>query len=109
MGTGSNLMNGVVGLQRAWLHRSLKFFEKMVNTWEGTLSKIAVIFPNNFELPQFRVFALQMLRIGGLLMIGCPRLTLPDQMKLPCLLFMPLIFAWTALSGFQSIETLLFA
>jgi len=63
-------------------------FWKMVNIWEGTLNKITVILPNNFELPQFRVFALQMLRIGSLLTTGCPRLTVPNQMQLLCLLIL---------------------
>ena len=57
----------------AWLHRSLKFFWKLVNIGEGTLNTITVILPNNFELPFFRCFDLQMLRIGGLLIFGCPK------------------------------------
>jgi len=81
-------------------------------------------------MPLFRVFDLHMLRSGGLLIVGCPKWIVPDQMQLLCLLilnlcisrpsgfstyqdnhflYMSLIFAWTALLGFQSTETLFFA
>jgi len=50
---------------------------------KGTLNTITGILPNNFELAQFQVlvcFDSQTLRIGGLLMTGCPKLTVPDRM-----------------------------
>jgi len=57
-----------------WFHGSLK--KKLENgkyNGKGTLKTITVILPNNIELHLFRVFDLQMLRIGGLLMTGCPK------------------------------------
>ena len=78
MGTGSNLMNWVVTCQ--W-RGSTDFFEnfgKMVNMGRVHWTHITAILPNHFELPLFRVFDLQMLRIRGLLMVGCPKWIVPD-------------------------------
>ena len=55
----------------AWFHGSLKILENGKYNGKGTLNTITAILPNNFELPLVRVFELQMLQIGCLLIIGC--------------------------------------
>jgi len=62
----------------AWFHGSLNTLENGKCNGKGILNTTTAILPNNFELPLFRVFDLQTLRIGGLLITGCPKWIVPD-------------------------------
>ena len=128
MGTGSNLMNWVVTYQWHGSTDLWNFLENGKYNGKGTLNTITVILPNNFELPLVlslwfadasnqRSFDSQD-SPSGLCLTGYSYLVLILNFCIDRpfgfsiyrdnhFFFMSLIFSWTALSGFQSTETLI--